>query len=127
MFSSWNVKNRRQIISFLYHLALLAVSLLGIRVGSALGNQSLLNLSACLLAFHLLTFRVIPISRWIQERLISEAVCFACGQEVELVSQYRCGCGYIAPRERHVFSPCPMCGQRFLWIICPACETSILI
>jgi len=127
MFSSWNVRTRRQMISFLYHLAVLTSCFLGIEVGSALGNQSLLNLSVCLMVFHMLTLRVIPISRWIQERLISEAVCFACGQEVELVSQYRCGCGYISPKERHVFSPCPMCGKCFLWIVCPACETSILI
>lgn len=119
MFSSGNVKTRRQMISFLYHLAVWTVSLLGISAG--------INLMFYLLAFHLLTFRVIPIVRLIQEALIPEAVCFACGQEVELVNQYRCGCGYISPMERHIFSPCPMCGQSFLWVICPACETSILI
>jgi len=127
MFSSWNIKTRRQMISFLYHLAVLMFSFFGIEVGFALGSNGLINLSACLFAFHLLTFRVIPISRWIQEQLIQEAVCYACGQEVELVNQYRCSCGYISPRERHVFSPCPICGKCFSWIVCPVCETSILI
>jgi hypothetical protein len=119
MLLSSNIKTRRQLISFVYHLAVWTISLLGISVG--------INLMFYLLAFHLFTFRLIPIVRWLQEQLIPEAVCLACGQEIELVNQYRCGCGYISPRERHIFSPCALCGQSFLWIVCPACETSILI
>jgi len=119
MLSSSNIKTRRQLISFLYHLAIWTIGLLGISVG--------INLMFYLLVFHLLTFRFIPILRWLQEQLIPDAVCFACGQDIELVNQYRCGCGYISPRERHIFSPCALCKQSFLWIECPACQSSNLL
>jgi hypothetical protein len=127
MFSSWNVKNRRHLISFLYHLAVWSIALFGIRVGEALSSHNLIFLSGSLLTFHLLTFKVIPVSRWLQEYLIPEAVCPGCGQAIELVGLYRCNCGYLSPRERHIFTPCPLCRKQFLWLICPVCETSILI
>jgi len=123
----WNVKNRRQSISFLYHLAVWSIALFGISVGEALGSHNITFLSGSLLAFDLLTFSIIPFSRWLQEYLIPEAACPACGHTVELIGQYRCSCGYLSPRERHIFSPCPLCRKHFRWLTCPVCETSILI
>lgn len=126
-FQSLSIKRRRKIIASFYHLGVVAVSLIGIKAGTILNSYSLLNVSASFLLGHILTFRIIPISRWIQEKLIQEAICFGCGAVIELVSLYRCGCGYSHYKERHVFSPCPMCGKYFLWITCPECETSIPI
>jgi hypothetical protein len=127
MFSLWGIKTRRQLISLIYNLAIWVFSLLGMKAGAVLGSQGIIKLSAALLGFHLFTFRLLPISLWVQQQLIREALCPSCGQAIELIGQYRCGCGYMSPMERHVFSPCPLCGKCFRWLTCPACETSILI
>lgn len=114
-------------IAFSYNIAVIGVSLGIISFGKYIGSESLTGVAAFLLLFHTLTSRIIPISRWIEEALIPEAICYGCGAVIELVNLYRCGCGFVSHEERHVFSPCPMCGKYFLWISCPECETSIPI
>ena len=122
-----NVRTKRQIIAFCYNAVIVILCLLAAKAGLVFDSPALLQTSGALLLGHILTFRVIPVSRWLQEALITEAVCFGCGTAVDLVGQYRCGCGFVPYKERHAFSPCPMCGKTFSWIVCPSCETSILV
>ncbi|MBI5695304.1 MAG: hypothetical protein HZC51_06115 [Nitrospirae bacterium] len=121
------VRTKRRIIAFCYNVGIVTVCLLMAKAGLALDRCSLLEVSGAVFIGHILTFRVIPVSRWLQEALIPEAVCFGCGTPVELVGQFRCGCGFVPYKERHAFSPCPMCGKLFSWVVCPSCETSILV
>ena len=59
--------------------------------------------------------------------LVREVECQCCGEVVDLVGYWRCGCGFAAPRERHVLEPCDKCGKVFSWIQCPCCGMSIKI
>ncbi len=121
------VKLKRQIIAVLYHCLVITVVVLGAKAGAAIESETLFQVSVGILLVHVFTFKVIPVSRWLQERLLPEATCFACGSTVDLVNRYKCGCGFISYKARHVFSPCPFCGKVFLWVVCPECETSIPI
>ena len=122
-----SIKKKRLIIGFFYHVGIVSMSLAGSKVSTITNSPALLHISSLLLLFHIVTFRIIPISRWIQEKLIQEATCFTCGTVIDLVSLHRCGCSFIGYKERHAFSPCPMCKKQFLWVVCPVCEISIPI
>ena len=124
---SLSVKRKRQIIAFCYHAGIIAICLTGVKLSILINSPDLRQVSSIILLLHLLTFRVLPISRWIQERLIPEATCPACGAVIELVALHRCKCGFISFRERHIFSPCSMCHQHFCWLVCPECQISIPI
>jgi hypothetical protein len=124
---SLSVRSKRRVIAFSYHFLIGAVCFTGIYAGRAVNSSCLVNGSASMLLFDILTFRVIPVSRWIEEKLIPEAACYNCGAAIGLTQAYKCSCGFLPHKERHIFSPCPMCGKTFSWIICPECETSIPI
>lgn len=120
------VRLKRWIIAVLYHCLVITMGITGAKAGIALESETLFQGAMAILLIHALTFRVIPISRWLQERLIPEATCFGCGSTVDLVNRYKCGCGFIPHSARHAFSPCH-CGKGFRWVVCPECETSIPI
>lgn len=122
-----SIKRKRQLIRLTYHGGVISSGLVGTKLAVAINSSGLFNLFALLLIAHILTFRLISVSRWIEEKMITEATCLSCGTAISLVGTYRCGCGFISYKERHVFSPCPMCGKFYLWVTCPACETSIPI
>lgn len=117
---STSIRLRRRLIVITYHAMVVLVSFAGFEVG-------LSKLSTGLLLADILTFRIMPVSKWFEETLLPEARCFGCGNPVSMVSAFRCGCGFVPYKERHVFSPCPECGKTFAWITCPECETSIPI
>lgn len=122
-----SIRRKRRLIALCYHFGVVAIVVVVAKIGMVADNTLLINMAAVVLLSHLFTFRIIPVSRWIQKRLISEAICLSCGAVIDLVGLYRCGCGFLSHKERHVFSPCPMCGKTFSWINCPECETSIPI
>jgi hypothetical protein len=122
-----SVRSKRRIIAFTYHALIAAIGFTGIIVGQALSSSCLIRASATVLIADILTFRVIPITLLIEEKLIPEAVCYGCGAMIDLTGLYKCGCGFLPHEERHIFTPCPMCGKTFSWITCPECETSIPI
>lgn len=122
-----SIRNKRRIIAFSYHALIAGISVASILAGQALSSPCFIKASITLLIADILTFRVIPVTLWIEEKLIPEAVCYGCGAAIDLVGLYKCGCGFLSHKERHLFSPCPMCGKSFSWITCPECETSIPI
>ncbi|MBI1912104.1 MAG: hypothetical protein HYS21_08890 [Deltaproteobacteria bacterium] len=119
------IRLKRRLIAAAYHCSVITVSYAGAKAGIAFGSELVFQSAIALLIFHALTFKVVPVSRRLQERHIPEAPCFGCGTSIELVGRYKCGCGFIPYKDRHVFSPCPNCGKRFLFMVCPYCETSI--
>jgi hypothetical protein len=120
------VRGRRLTLEAAYHLSVLSLGLVCVMLGIELANRSLFDAGGLLLLFHLLTFQRLPLIRWIQIRLIQKHRCGQCGQELDLVTSWRCGCKYVSP-ERHAFTPCPNCGKGFAWVSCPACGTGTLI
>ena len=122
-----SIRAKRRLIVFCYHAGIVVFCIGLAKVGSIDGNAAMSEVAGVIILGDILTFRIIPLSRKLQELLIPEAVCFGCGTAIELVGIYRDGCGFQSHRERHVFSPCPMCGKYYSWITCPVCETSIPI
>ena len=121
------IRRKRQLIAFCYHATIITISLGGVEFSIMINSPDLHQVSSIILLLHLLTFKVIPISSWIQEKLISEGSCPGCGAVIELVDLHRCGCGFLSHEERHIFSDCQMCGKSFCWIVCPECDISITI
>lgn len=122
-----SVRSKRRFTAFCYHIGVIAVCIAMAKAGQITNSPAMLQASGAVLFIHIATFRVIPVARWLQEWLIPEAVCPGCGAVIDLVGIYRCGCGFVPHIERHVFSPCPLCGKGYMWVVCPSCETSILI
>lgn len=119
------IKDKRGWINFLYHVSVIVISLGMIKLGCVTGFHVMIRFGIFVLIAHVLSFRILPVSRFIQEALIKRAGCTVCGAEVELENLYQCSCGYT--QVRHAFSPCPMCGTEFQWITCPECGSSIAI
>ena len=82
--------------------------------------------------FFLLTAAVTGLFRprvagWFWAVLAPYAHCRACGHAMPLVARWKCSCGYLPPASRHVFSRCRLCAKGFRWVVCPACDGSILL
>ena len=122
-----SIRMKRRLIASCYHAGIVVFCIGLAKVGSIDGNAAMSEVAGVIILGDILTFRVIPLSRKLQELLIQEAVCFGCGTVISLVSIYRDGCGYQSYKERHVFSPCQNCGRHFDWVECPVCQTSIVI
>ena len=77
--------------------------------------------------FDLLTFKIFPIVRFIQARLIPTVQCSHCqGNPIPLKDHWQCSCGYSSQISRHVFLPCTQCGKIFTFINCD-CGIGILV
>ena len=70
---------------------------------------------------------VFPLIRYVHSRLVQTTTCQCCGQAVDLIGYWSCGCGFVAPLPRHVFLGCRNCGKYFSWLHCPACNACIHI
>ena len=108
-----------------FHGALMSLCLVGMLLGDALGNVALVSIAALILVGDLLTIRLNPSTRMIQESAIRDAECPACGEAIDLVQTWSCPCGFVTWRPRHAFSPCPNCRKVLSWIVCPVCDASI--
>ena len=122
-----SVRTRRRLLA-LAHVGLISVVVyLVLGIALLLDDPETLNAPAIMLLGYVLTLRWNPLPRWVIQRLIREARCPECGQGVDLVNLWHCGCGYVIWHPRHALSPCPNCGKVFAWLVCPRCEASILI
>lgn len=81
--------------------------------------------SALALVVYSLTWRLNPLPRLVQGWAIRQTKCLACGEIIELVDTWQCGCGFTSWQPRHVCSPCPHCRKVFRWLVCPNCQASI--
>jgi len=95
-------------------------------LGAKMGTQVMIIGSGYLLILHILTFRLIPIDRYIAQWLIRSATCYLCYQRTALDSFWRCGCGFQGYAPRSALSACPECGKLFKWVVC-ICGTTLPI
>jgi len=119
------LKMKRNLVALLYHGTIVLTTVGGSMLGIAMSSQDITLLFSAILFLHLLTFRLNPLGRLIQEKMIQEAECPGCGYMIDLVNLWKCHCGFTVYEPRHAFSPCPNCGKVFSWIDCPYCDTSI--
>lgn len=123
-----SLRRRRQLVSLACHLASALLWSVWLGLGEAaqgLERASALALLGVLL--YALFGRLNPLPGRVACWAIRAAQCSACGAIVDLVDTWRCRCGFVTWRPRHVFAPCPHCGQGFRWVVCPGCGASILI
>ncbi len=120
-----DLKTRRILIRLKIHAPVLTFLAAAAFVGMAAGSLSAAGPFALLFFIYGVTIPINPLPRIWEERTIQDAECPACGQGIDLVNTWSCGCGFVTWVPRHAFSPCPNCGKVFAWLVCPQCETSI--
>ena len=104
---------------FLLYIAMVATA--------AAGQSSTAGFFGMLLVGYLLTLRVNPLPKKVEDRAIKEAECPTCAEAIDLDDMWNCGCGFVKWEARHAFSPCPHCKKVFSWLSCPRCDASIPI
>jgi len=109
---------RKRLIALIYHAIIFAVAVAGIKTNN--------NWMVAIGIFDLLTFRLFPISNFIQSILVNTAHCSNCQETINLKSFWGCSCGYAPPIPRHIFLPCPQCGKTFSFVTC-SCGAGILV
>jgi len=111
---------KKWFIGIIYHLSFLA--------GVIIGIDRQIDWLVYLGIFDLFTLRLIPIVRFIQIALIPNAHCSSCHGQTKLRDYWQCSCGYASQVSRHIFRPCPNCGNTFSFIInCQHCGVGILV
>jgi hypothetical protein len=68
-----------------------------------------------------------PIAYLLVPFFVSTISCPGCGEEMDAVDTWDCGCGYHSHRERHILAGhCPSCAKATGKINCPRCGCTIL-
>ena len=120
-----SLRTRRQLLGLAGSAVVFSICVVGMYLGGRSGDDDLAGISALVLLSFVIVQRLSPYPWRMQSWLIHEARCAECGQVIDLVDFWQCGCGFVTWHPRHVFSPCPHCRKVFRWIICPSCEASI--
>ncbi len=69
-----------------------------------------------------------PIAYLLVPLLVSTLMCPGCGEEIDAVDIWNCGCGFHDHRERHILAgSCPACGKAAGKINCPRCACTLLL
>lgn len=120
-----SLKAKRQLLRLVLHSVVLAILLVGIALGIL--SQSL-GPAATLLFLTLgyaATMRINPVPRILEQRLIPEIGCDSCGEVIDMMGHWQCGCGFVSWELRHALSTCPNCRKEYEWLSCPRCERSL--
>ena len=122
-----SLKAKRLLIRVSCHSVALTLLAVPILVSMVTEDESAAGFFAMLLLGYAVTLRVNPIPRIVERKVMREAQCPACGEVIDLVSTWSCGCGFLTWETRHAFLPCLNCKKVFTWLVCPRCEGSIAI
>lgn len=120
-----SLKTKRLYLRLGLHSTVLTFLLMIMLIGAAVDNASTSGLFAVLFVGYLLTLRVNPLPGLLEIRLIQELQCSACGETIDLMGGWSCGCGFTTWEPRHALSPCPVCKKEFEWLQCPSCENGM--
>ena len=119
-----NLRMKRLLIRVVCHLPILII--LGVlpfifKPSGMKMNDGLM----ILLLIYIATLRINPLPTVIERKILRIAECPGCGEVIDLVNTWNCGCGFLVWIPRHAFSSCPHCRKVFSWLVCPRCEASI--
>ncbi len=110
---------KKRAVAAVYHLTILVMAIVGVEI-----NEPWLVWIGILDA---LTFKMFPVARYIQSKLITSTTCAHCHKQISLVDNWQCACGYICQVDQHVFSPCTQCGKIFTFLNCEHCGMGVLV
>jgi hypothetical protein len=119
------LKGKRLTLRLAVHSLVLALLLLFIYVGTLADSPGTSGFFGLIFLGYLVTLKVNPIARLLERKVFQEIECSACGQTIELMDSWNCGCGFITWEPRHALAPCPVCKKEFQWLQCPSCENGI--
>ena len=109
---------KKRAITMIYHSIIFAIVMLGVNMD----EPWLVWIGI----FDLLSFRIIPVDRFIQSKLIPTTQCSHFHNSISLKGHWQCSCGYISQIPRHVFLPCAQCGNDFTFVTCD-CGIGLLV
>ena len=119
-----NLRTKRLLVRVVCHLPVLTI----LGTFTFISNTSGMEISGgltMLLLLYIATLRVNPLPIVIERKILRIAECPGCGEVIDLVNTWNCGCGFLVWIPRHAFSACPHCRKAFSWLVCPRCEASI--
>ena len=120
-----SLRAKRLLLRVGFHSAVLGILLIFMLVGSLAESPSTSGFFGILLLGYLVTLKVNPLPRLLERKLFQEIECATCGEAIDLVSSWNCGCGFITWQPRHALLPCPVCKKEFEWLQCPRYENGI--
>lgn len=120
-------RTRRKAVEAAVHILIPASLLLLGTVAGLLGAAEAGGFMAIVGFLYIPVHRWLPFGRWAAQRFIRECRCVGCGWVVSLDDRWPCPCGFIQPRGRHLFEPCPVCGEKVAYAECPSCGSGILL
>ena len=123
--SRMSLKKKRMCFRLGLHSAILTFLMIIILIGALVENASTAGFFAILFAGYLVTLRVNPLPGLLEKRFLLTLECSACGETIDLMSNWSCGCGFTTWDVRHALSPCPVCKREFEWLQCPSCENGM--
>ena len=115
------LRSKRRLLALALHVTIMAILYAGMILSATSGRENLFVFSGVAFFGYALTLRVNPLPGLLQCSIIRQTDCPDCGQVIDLVGVWRCGCGFRTWRPRHAFSPCRSCGKIFRWVVCPNC------
>ncbi len=119
------LRSRRILLRAGLHGGVIAVLFLGALVGALAGSGGTSGFFFVVMLGYVATLRVNPLPRLFERQLLQKIECPACGQVMEMVSTWSCGCGFDTWEPRHALAPCPNCGKSFAWLQCPSCQNGM--
>ena len=120
-----SLKAKRQLLRLAVHSTVLAVLSIGILMSTLGQSQGVSATRLVLLLGYAVTMRINPIPRILEQRLIPEIGCDACGEMIDMMGHWQCGCGFVSWELRHALSTCPNCRKEYEWLQCPRCDRSL--
>lgn len=120
-----SLRTRRQLLGGACVCLMISIGGVGMWLGEWLGVEELIVVSGLAVLAYIVALRLSRFPWRVQSWIIRDTRCLECGQRIDLVDNWRCGCGYVTWRPRHLFSPCPHCRKVFRWLICTRCQATI--
>jgi hypothetical protein len=120
-----SLRARRFLLRLGIHSAMLILLFIGALASALSDNASNAGFFVILLVIYLATLHVNPVPRMLEQSILKDTRCPYCGEVIELVSYWSCGCGYVSWEPRHGLSPCPDCKKVYDRLQCPRCDASI--
>lgn len=120
-----NLRVKRLLLRLVVHSLVLGLAFSGMMLGVLAESGPLAGFFALAFLGYLAILRVNPLPKLLERSIFQELECSSCGQAIDLVNNWTCGCGFVTWEPRHGLSNCPHCRKEYAWLQCPRCEAGI--
>lgn len=120
-----SLRAKRFLLRVGVHSLMLVLLFIGLLASALSDDASNTGFFVILVFIYLATLRVNPVPKLLEQWMIQDAECPHCGEVIDLVSIWSCGCGFVTWEPRHGLSACPDCRKVYDRLQCPRCDASI--